>query len=216
MPEGQVRSASGPRPKVAVRRGHPVILRVIRGRADRESVAAFRRALVETLGQGPTPTTGPDRYHVGVRPSGDELDVLVLACWASAEAVKQGDARDLSPMRIASRHLDGVDVAHFEVDMNLLRDAEVRPSALRIATGSFVRPGGDIQMQELLRARMPLLGPEMTEAYVGRRLHGRAVDVTFISAWQAIPPDQPLDEPFWSDISVRYDEFSVEVYGALQ
>jgi len=177
-------------------------------------VAAFRRALIETLGEGPTPTTGPDRYHLGIRPSGDEVDVLVLACWASAEAAKQGDALDISPMRIASRHLDRVEIAHFEIDLSILRDADVRPVALRMATGSFVRPGGDIQMQELLRARMPLLGPEMTEAYVGRRLHGRAVDVTFVSAWQAIPPDHSLAEPFWSDISVRYDDFSVAVYGA--
>ena len=193
-----------------------MILRVIRGRTDRGRVEAFRAALVETLGDGPTPTTGPDRYHLGVRPAGEELDVLLLACWPSAEAAADSDARDVSPMRVASRYLDRVDITHFEVDMNLLRDPDVRPMALRVATGSFVRPGGDIQMQELLRARMPLLGAEMTEAYVGRRLHGRAVDVTFISAWQAIPPEHSLDEPFWSDISVRYDEFSVEVYRALE
>ena len=200
-----------------------MILRVIRGRTDRGTAASLDAALVARLGvgpgMGPGATDGPDRYHLGVRPSGgdgDDLDLLVLACWSSAEAAADGDARDVSPLRLAMRHLGRVDVAHFEIDRNVLRDAGARPIAIRIATGSFLRPGGDVQMQDLLRERLPLLGPEMIEAYVGRRLHGRAVDVTFVSAWQRLPAGQSLDEPFWNDISVRYDEFNVEVYRPLE
>jgi hypothetical protein len=192
-----------------------LILRVIRGRAEREAVAALRAALVERLGPGPDGRDGPDRYHVGIRPSGDDVDVLVLACWRSAEAAAEGDAREISPMRLAASHLGHIEVEHFEIDMNVLRDAEVQPVALRIATGRFLRPGGDIQMQELLRQRLKSIGPEMTEAYVGRRLLGRTVDVTFVSAWQGVPQDQQLDAPFWPDISIQYDEFNVEVYGQL-
>ena len=54
----------------------------------------------------------------------------------------------------------------------------------------------------------------MTEAYVGRRLAGRAVDVTFVSIWRERPADLALEGPFWADITVQYDEFSVEVFGA--
>ena len=218
-----------PSPEVPVRSlpEGTVILRVIRGRADLATASALNAALIETLGPCPSGPSGPsgasgapgisgpDRYHLGVRPSDDELDVLVLSCWASAEAAADGDRRDISPLRLASRHLDHAAVDHFEVDMNVLRDPDVHPIALRLATGRFLRPGGDIQMQDLLRKRLPGLGPEMTEAYVGRRLHGRAVDVTFVSAWQALPADQSLEEPFWSDIAVRYDEFVVEVYRSL-
>ena len=69
-------------------------------------------------------------------------------------------------------------------------------------------------MQEVLRARLDSIGPEMTEAYVGRRLAGQAVDVTFVSIWRERPADLALEGPFWADITVQYDEFSVEVFGA--
>jgi hypothetical protein len=189
-----------------------LILRVIRGRADRVKVAALRGALIDRLGPGPAGRDGPDRYHLGARRAGARLDVLVLACWRSAEAAAEGDAREISPMRLATRHLGQVEVGHFEIDMNLLRDAEAKPDALRVATGRFHRPGGDIQMQELLRERLASIGPEMTEAYVGRRLLGRTVDVAFVSVWRGVPAGQPLDGPLWPDISIRYDELGVQVY----
>lgn len=192
-----------------------MILRVIRGRADREKVHALRRALIERLGPGPDGRDGPDRYHLGIRPSDDQVDVLLLACWRSAEAATDGDARGVSPLRLAARHLGHAEVEHFEIDMNVLRDAEVQPVALRVATGRFRRPGGHIQMQELLRQRLGSVGPEMTEAYVGRRLVGPSVDVTFVSAWRGVPAGQALEAPFWPDISIQYDEFNVEVYGPV-
>ena len=192
-----------------------VILRVIRGRAGRDRVTALRADLVARLGEGPAPAIGPDRYHLGARASGESEDVLVLSCWPSAEAVEAGDRQDISPLRVASRHLKDLTVAHFEVDLNLLRDPDVHPIALRVATGRFSHPGTDIQMQELLRDRLHTIGEEMFEAYVGRRLVGRAVDVAFVSAWQARPSDHPLEDAFWPDISLRYDTFDVEVYGPV-
>ena len=196
-----------------------MILRVIRGRADRERAIALRAALEERLGAGAGPTAGteygPDRYHLGARPGAGPDEVLLLACWRSAEAAAAGDARNVSPWRTARRYLDDVEVEHFEIDRNLLRDPDARPVALRIATGRFSRSGGDIRMQELLRERLTSVGPEMTEAYVGRRLSGRNVDVTFVSLWQARPEGQRLEDPFWPDISIQYDEFRVEVYGPV-
>lgn len=192
-----------------------MILRVIRGRAERGRVVALRDAIEARLGAGPATTEGPDRFHVAMRPADGFDEVLVLACWPSPEAAEQGDARGISPLRLAAPHLDEVRVQHYEVDLNMLREPDVRPVAARIATGRFSRPGGDIRMQELLRERLPFLGAEMSEAYVGRRLAGRGVDVTFVSLWREPPSDHSLDEPFWQDISVRYDEFSVEVYGPV-
>lgn len=192
-----------------------MILRVIRGRADRDRVVALRDDLKQRLGAGPDAAYGPDRHHLGARPTADLHEVLVLACWRSAEAAAAGDARNVSPLQLARRHLGDVRVEHFEVDRNLLRDADSRPTVLRVATGRFARPGGDIRMQELLRERLSSVGPEMSEAYVGRRIAGRGVDVTFVSLWHAMPEDQRLEDPFWPDISIQYDEFSVEVYGPV-
>jgi len=192
-----------------------MILRVIRGLGDRGRIAALRADLIARLGPGPVTVDGPDRYHLGRRAGIDLDDVLLVACWPSAEAAAAGDARGVSALELARRFLDNVDVAHFEVDVNVLRAEHARPTALRIATGRFSRPGADIQMQQLLRDRLPAVGPEMLEAYVGRRVVGRAVDVAFVSTWEGRSGDLRLHETFWPDISLQYDTFTVEVYAAV-
>jgi hypothetical protein len=67
-------------------------------------------------------------------------------------------------------------------------------------------------MLETLRQRVPLIGGEMTEAYVGRRIIDRSVEVAFVSAWHQLPMDRVLEDTFWPDIALRYDEFTVDVY----
>jgi hypothetical protein len=41
---------------------------------------------------------------------------------------------------------------------------------------------------------------------------GRAVEVAFISTWREVPSDRRLEDPFWPDIVLRYDEFEIAVY----
>ena len=189
-----------------------VILRLIRGRADRQRLAALHAALQSKLGGGGAESTVPVRWHLGTRGSGDEQEVLLLASWASAEDAADADRRGLSPWRIGQGHLEGARVEHFEVDTSLLRRTGREPIAIRVATGRFSHHGTDIAMQELLRERLPAVGDELCEAYVGRRLDGRAVEITFVSLWQRRPDGRSLEEPFWPDIALRYDAFSVEVY----
>jgi hypothetical protein len=193
-----------------------VILRVIRGRASPEQVESLRAALDAALGPGAAELAGPTRFHFGTRPVGDQRDVLVVSFWTSAEAARRGDERDVSPLRIVENlELHYLEAAHFEIDATILRHSNAQPIALRMATGRFSKPGSDIEMQDLLRRRAPLIGDEMTEAYVGRRIMGRAVEVVFVSAWQRIPVDRRLEDTFWPDMALRYDHFEVEVYTAL-
>lgn len=124
--------------------------------------------------------------------------------------------KEISALSLAGRSLLDLDAKHFEIDETVLRHAEGRPIAIRLATGHFSKPGADLVMQHLLRQRMPLIGDEMTEAYVGRRLDGRSVDVLFVSAWQRLPDDRRLEDTFWPDIVVNYDRFTVEVFTPLE
>ena len=140
---------------------------------------------------------------------------MIVSHWRSAEAAAEGDAANRSPLTFAARHLHALEVAHFEVDESIRRDSHEQPLAIRLATGRFSRPGADAEMQNLLRQRAPLIGDEMAEAWVGRRLVDRAVEVTFVSAWRRLPADRRLDEAFWPDIALRYDHFIVEVYAAV-
>jgi hypothetical protein len=199
-----------------------LILRAIRGRANRAELAALQAALVEALGSPASPGHGLARFHLGSRSARANsgaadatLDVALLSFWDAAESAAAGDARSISPLSLARPHVRDLDIAHFEVDETIVRHSREQPVALRIATGRFSKPGADAEMQNLLRDRALLIDDEMTEAYVGRRLDGSAVEVTFVSAWRRLPADRSLEQAFWPDIALRYDQFSVEVYAAI-
>jgi hypothetical protein len=189
-----------------------VILRLIRGPGDATAVDALCADLKAKLGPDSGELAGPARVHLATRPGGSGSDVLLTAFWGSAEAAASGDRREISPFSLARRHLTDVAVEVFEVDETILRRSDDEPELIRVATGTFSKPGADIEMLDLLRQRAPLIGDVMSEAFVGRRMVERAVEVTFVSAWRSAPEDRSLDEPFWPDIALRYDAFEVAVY----
>lgn len=204
-----------------------MILRVMRGRGGGDQVTALDGALRALLRPSGVEPQGPERFHVGWRPTtatpidgieaaAADRDVVVVSHWASAEAAAQADVARTSPFAIATQHLGEINVVHFEVDETIWRRSDDEPVAIRIATGRFSKPGADSEMQNLLRQRAPRIGDEMAEAWVGRRLTGRAVEVTFVSTWRRLPAEQPLDAAFWPDIALRYDQFVVEVYSAVE
>jgi hypothetical protein len=204
-----------------------VILRLIRGRADRTRLEALRDELRSQLAPRTGTSEWPVRWHLGVRAvadaaagaadeSGDEsVEILLLALWDSAEAVTAADAARTTAWHLARPYVSGPVAEHFEVDDTLLRRTGQEPVAIRVATGRFSSPGADIEMQQLLRERLPTIGDEVCEAYVGRRFAGAAIEITFVSAWQRLPQDRRLEESFWPDIALRYDAFTVEVYEAV-
>jgi hypothetical protein len=192
-----------------------VILRVIRGRGSREQLGALHATLDARFGRATGPHD-PIRLHVAIRRADDLpddlVDAVILVFWRSFDDVAAADRRHESPLFVARDVGLEVEPSHFEVDETIQRSSDEDPVAIRIATGRFSKHGADIEMQELLRARVPLVGEDMTEAYVGRRMVDRNIDVTFVSAWRREPPDRPLDQSFWPDIALRYDSFSVEVF----
>ena len=200
-----------------------MILRVMRGRGDRDQVVAYHDALRAELQPGSAERGGPERFHVGWRPAkaqdrlaDTDREVVVVSEWMSAEVAARADAAQMTPIAIARRHgLAALGVAHFEVDETIRRHSDDEPVAIRLATGRFSKPGADAEMQNLLRQRALLIDDDMAEAWVGRRLDGRAIEVTFASTWRRPPEDRKLDEAFWPDIALRYDEFVVEVYSTV-
>ncbi len=189
-----------------------MILRMIRGRGSEAQVEALRTALRTEWAKASDDLARPNRVHLGTRPADPVLDVLLLACWSSAEAAAAADAREISALALARRHLDAVVLETFEVDESILRWSEDAPVAIRVATGRFSRPGADVEMLNLLRERALGIGDAMAEAYVGRRMVDRSVEVTFVSAWRALPAEDRLEDPFWSDIALRYDHFEVAAF----
>jgi hypothetical protein len=78
-----------------------------------------------------------------------------------------------------------------------------------------VSRGLDADIQQELRNRLSELPAEAVEAYVGRRVIGRTVEIAFLSTWTGAPPGRSLDQPVWPDISSRYDTFALEVHEIL-
>jgi hypothetical protein len=198
----------------------------MRGRGSRDQVVSFDAELRAEHRPAGGASRGLERVHVGWRPAKEpaaaepggrarDRDVIIVSHWASAEAAAGEDVAQTSPFAIATRNLGTIHVAHFEVDDTIRRHSNEDPVAIRLATGTFSKPGADAEMQNLLRQRAPLIDDDMAEAWVGRRMTGRAVEVTFVSAWRRLPPGRPLDEAFWPDIALRYDQFVVEVYSAV-
>jgi hypothetical protein len=113
-----------------------------------------------------------------------------------------------------TEHLDARSVEHFEIDESLVLHTDEPPNVARIAVGS-VQLGNDVEIQHEIRARMGALGGRVAEAYVGRRMRDRAVEVAFVSLWAARPAGRPLDEPIWPDVADRYESYWIEVYDEI-
>jgi hypothetical protein len=193
-----------------------VIVRIVRGRLAPGGLAQARASLANAGLLPADSRPGLVRSHLAAREVGGELELVSFDFWTAAEDLETAElSRQPSPVAVLSELSGRVETAHFEIDEMILRAASEDIAAIRLTVGRFSRPGSDIEMMQLLRGRVPTLGPEMTESYVGRRIAGRAVEVTFITAWVAEPRSRPLDAPLWPDISIRYDEFMIAIYAPI-
>jgi hypothetical protein len=192
-----------------------VILRIVRGRVASDRIDGLIATFDEPFRVAARSTPGLVRFHVGVRaPSPGERELVVVTFWATVEHALEAYGGSLDAVRALDWAGDPTalrDVAFFEVDESTLRRSAADATILRITVGRVAR-GIDPEIQAELRTRMHALEPEMIEAYVGRRILGRDVEIAFISAWQREPRTRSLDAPFWPDISARYDAFEVATF----
>ena len=199
--------------------GADVILRVVSGRVrpsalDRVS-ASFRAQYVPVAER----TIGLVRYLIGACPTADgEHDLAVMTIWTRVDHALSALDGDLS----AVRTLDGANhgeqltsVVHYELDQAADADSGGgRPTLVRTAIGRVAR-GLDADVQQQLRRHMPELPGEACEAWIGRRVVDDDVEIAFVSTWTEAPVERPLDEPLWTDVADRYDEFQVSVQTIL-
>ena len=154
--------------------------------------------------------------HMALRSVDEGNDFAVISTWTTPDAAMAVFGRNVD--RVASipgvsEHLDFRSVEHFEIDESLLIHADEPPTVARIAVGS-VQLGNDVEIQQEIRTRMGALGGQVAEAYVGRRIRDRTVEIAFVTCGPA-GPDRPLDEPLWHDVAERYDSYWIEVYDEI-
>ena len=194
-----------------------MILRIVRGRVAVDRIDEATAALGATPDGHLRTMPGLVRSHVGLRRlEGDEREVVLMTCWETVDAAIAADAdldgADAHDRATPDAGLGGA--AYFEVDDSTLRHSDAAAHILRLSVGRVAR-GMDADIQRVLRERMHVLDPEMTEGYVGRRILGNDVEIAFVSAWDREPDGRSLDAPMWPDISDGYDAFEVATFRPL-
>jgi len=193
-----------------------LILRIVRGRVMAGCHATVRAGLMASFSRV-RELDGILQAQMALRSVAEGNDFAVISTWTTPDAAMAVFGRNVD--RVASvpgvtAHLDVRSVEHFEIDESLLLHADEPPTVARIAVGS-VPLGNDAEIQQEIRARMGALGGEVAEAYVGRRIRDRSVEVAFVSLWAGRPADLPLDEPLWHDVAERYESYWIEVYDEI-
>jgi hypothetical protein len=195
-----------------------VILRVVGGQIRRGELVAVSRSFRTAFVPVAARTRGLRRYVVGTRPSEDGGHRLAaMTIWDDLDGALAAYGGELSTPRTLDgldhgAHLDRVD--YYEVEATRARADEREPTRLRLTAGTVAR-GLDADVQEELRARVPELPDEAIEAYVGRRVLGRVVEIAFMSTWTKEPPGLVLDAPIWPAISARYETFRMELHDVV-
>jgi hypothetical protein len=193
-----------------------LILRIVRGRILPRRHALLQAGIVASFPQV-RELPGILQAHMALRSVPKGNDFAVISTWTTPDAAMAVFGRNID--RVASipgvtEHLDFRSVEHFEIDESLLLHTDEPPTVARIAVGA-VQLGNDVEIQHEIRTRIGALGAGVVEAYVGRRIRDRAVEVAFVSLWASRPADRPLDEPIWPDVAERYESYWIEVYDEI-
>jgi hypothetical protein len=193
-----------------------LILRIVRGRILPGRRDLARAGLVESFSQV-RELAGLVQAHMALRSVAEGNDFAVISTWSTpdaAMAVFGPNVDRVASIPGVSEHLDFRSVEHFEVDESLRLHAERPPTVARIAVGS-VPLGNDVEIQQEIRTRMGSLGGDVAEAYVGRRIHDRAVEIAFVTLWAGQLAERHLEEPLWHDVAERYESYWIEVYDEI-
>ena len=193
-----------------------MILRIVRGRILPGRLDTLRAGLVASFSQV-RDLDGIHHAHFALRGVADGTEFAIISTWTTPDAAMAVFGRNVDgvvTMSGVTENLDYHTAEHFEIDESLLVQADEPPTFARIAVGS-VPLGNDVEIQQEIRARMGALGGEVAEAYVGRRIRDRSVEVAFVTLWAGRPADRPLDEPLWHDVAERYESYWIEVYDEI-
>jgi hypothetical protein len=194
-----------------------VILRIVSGRIRRGRLDSVSKAYATRYHPVAMATAGLDRFVVGVRPIADEHELASMTVWQTVDAALAAYAGDLSAVRTLDDRSHGeelTNVDYYEVEDGVVQRDGVEAAFLRLTAGTVAR-GLDADIQQELRRRLHKLPAELAEGYVGRRVLGDVVEISFASAWSADCDRASLDAPIWPEISTRYDKFRVDVFDII-
>jgi hypothetical protein len=191
------------------------VLRIVWGRVESARFPALADAFRDASTEGPKPD-GLVAWHLGTRPSAAARAVAGLTVWESADQALVALGSGLA----SSRTLGGLGGAaefsradFYEIDAARVHPVRGDPAFLRVATGLLAGPSTSEMLGEM-RQRLPLVGPEMVEAYIGRRLVAAGVEIAFVSIWENLPDVRQLEMPLWPDLARRKESFAVQTFFA--
>ena len=189
------------------------VLRVVWGRVGSAGLSALADAFQDASAQG-RQADGLVAWNLGIRPSGADHAVAGFTVWDTADHALVALGEDLPSNPTLGRL--GAAAEYFRADFYEIEAARVHTvrgdtAFLRVATG-LLPSLSEAEILGEMRQRLPLVGPEVVEAYVGRRLVGRRVEVAFVSVWVRIPDVRQLEMPLWPDLASRKESFTVQTF----
>ena len=110
--------------------------------------------------------------------------------WDTAEHAFSAFGEDLASWGTLGRIGLAADVPRaefYEVEADEVRSSGTCSSLPAHRDGPTAGRRGDRVLEDQLRTRLPSVGEEMIEAYVGRRLAGATLEVAFVSLWARHP-----------------------------
>lgn len=193
-----------------------MILRLVHCRLLPGRVEQLRSSVGTAFAERLRGTPGIVRAHVGIRHTLDGDEAVFLTAWPSPDDAIDVLGPELGPgpaLPGVSEHLTIGEIDHYEVDESRIPQGSVAASVLRVAAG-WIELGADVEIQQELRSRLGELGPDV-EAYVGRRIRDRSVEVALVTLWPRQPEDRALERPLFPDIAARYAALVVKVYDVV-
>jgi len=194
-----------------------LILRVVSGRIPPGMLDTVRAALERDYVPMARRQPGLDRFLTAVRATKSGHEIALMTVWSDLESALAAYGGNLTALRT----MDGVGhgeilerVDFYEVETGGIRRTGGNARFLRLTAGTVGR-GLEADIQRELRSRVSHLGPELVDAYVGRRVKGSSVELAFISTWTDAAAGRELEEPIWPDISAQYDAFAIGVFDVL-
>jgi hypothetical protein len=197
-----------------------LLLRVVTGRIPPDQLAAVTASVRDRYAAAASGLDGLERYLVGTwhhHAPEDGHGIAFMTVWTGVDAASDALGGNLTTLRV----LDGVDhgeilerVDHYEVEIVEARRHPGVPRYLRLTAGTVSR-GLDADIQRELRSRLGGLGPEVVEAYIGRRVRGASVEIAFVSTWTDEVSVDRLEQPVFPDISAQYDTFWIRLFDVI-
>jgi heme-degrading monooxygenase HmoA len=163
-----------------------VILRVLRGRAERGDVARLLSVMAEDASAWAAVGAGPRTTQPAMREAEEAVEFLIVSTWSDAEAVlAHGQDLRLPRGRLADPdHLGAGRAEHYELMLSVGGGGSPDEQVLRLSSMALVPSQASAFYAEVRHLWEKLVGDAgLVAVHVGRRVTSNAEQAVVVTVW---------------------------------